>query len=658
MKCGCGHNHIQVYSKEKAIRLDPTKTTTIRARFLAEMNRRFKLLKKQITEAIVDQDCFGLVTSQHSLSLNVEPRQFAFPRNQDKVKSFMAWLKKMEEAGILTVSTKPGRIGQAVEVAWTDMYIDSAYKQGIRNALADMKKGGVDIGIASGELNADPVQIQFNLPVHADRVGLMYTRSFSELKGITDVMDQQISSILSQGLLEGRYPLLIAKQLNDRVGVSLSKARTLARTEVIRAHHLGSIQEYRNAGLLGVTIQSEWSTAGWNVCPKCAPMDGKVFSLDKIEGMIPYHPNCFIDGQIPIYTLDGWKPIREVAVGDMVLTHRGRFRKVIELHRNHTEVGQDIIKLGTRNWWGSWTKISVTSNHPIFTQRGWIEAGKLEPTDELSILSGECKQCGKQIPWAKSFCSSSCASTHTATNQWKSQEHRENIQRKNRASMLHQYESGIRDRFEITKEANKVTRRDVLLGVHPLQDAENHRKSNQRLGELHSSGGTWIEKKLYWALQKFGLSPVIGFSIPIRSRSRRKTYLFPDFAFPDHGVLVEADGIAWHDPEKDAIRDQKLTARGWDVLRFTEKEILTNVLECAWKVRRYILNHSGSYSFLSVPATFLEKYQTKRKQPTYNFSVEEDESYIAHGWIVHNCRCAAKPYIPGISPKREEFKGE
>lgn len=312
--CSCNSTHppgLHVHaSKEKAIRIDPTRTATLRKKMIADVNRRFGAIKKEIYQAIVVQDVFGLKESNHTLKVNVEPKQFAFPRSADKVSAFMAWLKTMEELHILTVIRKPGRLGVAAEGAWTDVYIESAYKQGILRAGQELKKAGLDIPIPAGELGVDTVALSFNMPVHADAVGLLYSRTFSELKGITAAMDQQISSILAQGLLEGRNPLVIARQLNERVDkIGITRARTLARTEIVRAHHLSSIQEYENAGLTGVTIQSEWLTAGWNVCPICAPLNGKVFEIQVIKAMIPRHPNCRC-AAIPY--LPGISPKREV----------------------------------------------------------------------------------------------------------------------------------------------------------------------------------------------------------------------------------------------------------------------------------------------------------------------------------------------------------
>jgi SPP1 gp7 family putative phage head morphogenesis protein len=67
----------------------------------------------------------------------------------------------------------------------------------------------------------------------------------------------------------------------------------LARTEIIRAHHIATIQEYRNWGVEGITVKGEWKTAGDDrVCSKCEQLEGKIFTLDEIEPMIPLHPLC------------------------------------------------------------------------------------------------------------------------------------------------------------------------------------------------------------------------------------------------------------------------------------------------------------------------------------------------------------------------------
>ena len=169
--------------------------------------------------------------------------------------------------------------------------------------------------------------------------------------------------------------------------------------------------EYRNAGLSGVTVMAEWMTAGVGVCPECAALEGKVFSLDTIEGMIPLHPNCFLDPQIPVYTLTGWKPIGSVRIGDYVLTHEGRFRKVYALprsegHKDETEVVRLCL---TKEYC-----ITITANHPILVESEvWKHAGSIEEGDHVSVLTTRCEECGDLIPY---FGGRSCCETVEKTS--------------------------------------------------------------------------------------------------------------------------------------------------------------------------------------------------------------------------------------------------
>jgi SPP1 gp7 family putative phage head morphogenesis protein len=296
------HNDIQV----NATNYDPTHTTQLRNLFARDMKRRFKELIKVVKEAVVTQDCFGLNYIEIKTQQVVPPGKnaFMFMRDPDKVEAFMRWLRQQEERGILTTAQFE-QIGRAVNEAWTNMYIADSYKRGIIRARYELKKFGVPGLDETGGL-----EVSMNTPFHMDRVGLLFTRVFAELTGITAQMDSIISQILSQAMIDGDGIRLIARKLvaaidgtglgtlgiTDKLGRFIPaerRAMMLARTEMIRAFHLAAIQEYRNWAVAGVYVKAEWMTAGDDkVCEKCASMEGKIFTLDEIEPLIPAHPMC------------------------------------------------------------------------------------------------------------------------------------------------------------------------------------------------------------------------------------------------------------------------------------------------------------------------------------------------------------------------------
>lgn len=262
----------------EAQRYDPTMTTTLRRQFEGALAKRFRKLKGAINTLLITDDAFGLRTNR---------TDFRFLRSGDKVAAFQEWLKEQQDAGILELT--PGvPAARAAETSWASVYVRSAYHKGMSRSASQLRKEGVSVA-PSWVVDA------FTRPFHVDRVGLAYTRVFQELEGITAEMDRQISRTLAQGLSQGTGAVQLAKELNDRVDkIGITRARMMARTEVIRAHAEASLNTYEEAGILGVGIEAEWRTAqDDSVCQECDDAaSGGPYNLADARGMIPLHPNC------------------------------------------------------------------------------------------------------------------------------------------------------------------------------------------------------------------------------------------------------------------------------------------------------------------------------------------------------------------------------
>jgi SPP1 gp7 family putative phage head morphogenesis protein len=107
---------------------------------------------------------------------------------------------------------------------------------------------------------------------------------------ITDAKDAWISRVLAQGIAA----IEMARRIVDRVeGIGIARARTLARTEVIGSHAAATLNGFNKAGIEGVNVLAEFATAGDDkVCVRCSALEGKLFSIEEAEGLIPVHPNC------------------------------------------------------------------------------------------------------------------------------------------------------------------------------------------------------------------------------------------------------------------------------------------------------------------------------------------------------------------------------
>lgn len=287
---------------------DPTHTTVLRNLFANDMNRRFSEIAFIIKKTVVDNDCFGLQKGiQTHQTIPAGWQAFNYRLSQEKIAKFMEWLRIQVSAGILDIKEFE-QIGDAVNSAWTNKYVFDSYKRGVIRARYELQKAGFKVPSID---QSGGIEISMALPIHLDRLGLLYTRVYTDLKGITEQMDAYISRILAQGLADGDGPLLLARKMvavidgqglgdlgiTDTLGRFIAakrRAEILARTEIIRAHHLATIQEYRNWAVYNVIVKAEIMTAGDNrVCSICEALEkGGPYSLDKAEKMLPAHPLC------------------------------------------------------------------------------------------------------------------------------------------------------------------------------------------------------------------------------------------------------------------------------------------------------------------------------------------------------------------------------
>lgn len=269
-----------VFKANAVKRTDPTKTIVLRTRFAREMRRRFRELKQAIRKSIVELDGLGLKTNK------IEPGTFKFSTDAGKHAGFMEWLNTAEHDGILQVR-RGTPLASAASNSWMNTYIDTAYKRGVSQAAGNIREAG-------GTVSQRWVDAAFNRPIHADTIGLIYSRTYGELVGITDAMDQRISRTLAEGLADGLGPMEIADNIIENVeGIGEARAEMLARTETIAAHAEATLNSYEEAGIEGVNLDVEFSTSDDDaVCPECDGMAGDVVSVDEARGVIPVHPNC------------------------------------------------------------------------------------------------------------------------------------------------------------------------------------------------------------------------------------------------------------------------------------------------------------------------------------------------------------------------------
>ena len=218
------------------------------------------------------------------------PNQFKFETSDAKLKAFQAWLKKQLGATVH---------GKSAEKLW-EAYTREGFKKGAGRAFDDInaaekgaslgEKGDFDFYAGGKE---QFLRSSFGRPETVEKVKLLASRSFSDLKNMTSDLATKLGRSLADGLVEGKNPRDVANDMFEDLDISYKRAEVIARTEIIRAHAEGQLNAFDEMGVEEIGVMVEWSTAGDDrVCQECQPMEGVILRVAEAHNMIPRHPNC------------------------------------------------------------------------------------------------------------------------------------------------------------------------------------------------------------------------------------------------------------------------------------------------------------------------------------------------------------------------------
>lgn len=263
------------------LKLDPSRTLTLRRRFEADLRRRFVRLRKRLVQLVKIEDAFGLGPRRHNpFALNT---RWQYQSSAEQLTSFQGWLAAQTSAEFSDPQAK----------AQLRVYIEDGFRRGAGRAFDDARpRAHEPLDFYQGT-REEFLRSAFGQRIAADKVRLLAGRTFEDLKGITADMSARMSRVLTDGLVRGASPNDVALDLAAQVGLSEGRARLVAQGEIVRAHAEGQLQALEQLGVEEVGVQAEWSTSKkGNVCPLCADMEGQVFTLEEAHGLIPLHPHC------------------------------------------------------------------------------------------------------------------------------------------------------------------------------------------------------------------------------------------------------------------------------------------------------------------------------------------------------------------------------
>lgn len=102
-----------------------------------------------------------------------------------------------------------------------------------------------------------------------------------------DELRSDLTASMKRALLTHKNPVTETAKLRKKFDVADYQARRILRTESSRVMNAATLDSIKVAGYEKVV----WVTNS-GACARCADHEGRVYTLDEADGMIPYHPNC------------------------------------------------------------------------------------------------------------------------------------------------------------------------------------------------------------------------------------------------------------------------------------------------------------------------------------------------------------------------------
>jgi len=568
-------------------------------------------------------------------------------------------LRKMEEA-----------LGKAVtrELAVESLLLDSDEENAIlRKMIWPLY---LEIGQQAGEsllaeLGADPgIFTLVDTPAMA-----ALKNKLIKVVGINDTVRAQLRDTLIEGMGKMENTADLMDRVKQVYNFAQSRSLTIARTETGQAMGIA-----RDAAMDQMKVEKiQWVTAGdEHVRESHQMLNGMVMERGQVFPNGCLYPcdingppeetiNCFIDHQVPIFTTEGWKPIGKIKPGDMVLTHKNQFRKVTRISTGSTYSGEVVRLTPAGDWLKNKRSVVITPEHRFLMADGsWKQAQHIQPGDRIKIIASFCRYCGEAIPYWRRYCNHSCLSKAITEKQWNDPAHRENISRKTRQQLHRDYEEGIRNRHEITKKARETAFKKYgeggyLATVDRSPEGTFQRRVEEAIIAKWGSRLDMLRKTAFVALGKAGWYGS-RFDKKVRSllEYNGKNYIQQffvgnrrvDFYLPEYKLFLECDPPWYHnDPMRERKRDLEILSQ------YPDHKICHLIFNEAGHQEReetydlLSLNHAGTYQQTEIEVSAVQRWKLRKPRRLYNFAVEDDESYVAKGFISHNCRCVAAPVV-------------
>jgi SPP1 gp7 family putative phage head morphogenesis protein len=414
-----------------------------------------------------------------------------------------------------------------------------------------------------------------------------------------------------------------------------ARIQTIMRTSTFEAINEARMEYFTDPALGGFVEALEYSAIMDDRTTEiCSEMDGKIYPADSEVWQTlapPNHFNALASGTM-ITTDCGHKRIESVRIGDRVLTHRGRFMPVYSIMAKNPD-GNRIRLLHA----DSGRVLAITDEHPVLTASGWKRADDINVGD---VLFEHCQNVSGL---------EDCAIGNP----------------QDFPSLFDQppvsYEVGISAAgvgvvFSVNLKDDEIIRESEVCDVaaNRMLEFKSRARLTQDFGHdpfVHGGGrlpcrasadssrlGYFFAADRVVCDHARGVSSIEGAGLLSESKCPMVGAAGPVYgvACVGNADLVNAaansDTVALAPVAESGLSDSDAALDVAQGLASSPVAICNQILDGGF-VRQV---HNGFSGF--VRAAVVKIAEVDYTHPVWNIAVQDDESYVANGIVVHNCR--------------------
>ena len=392
----------------------------------------------------------------------------------------------------------------------------------------------------------------------------------------------------------------------------------------------------------------------------------------------PGHPKpdvCLRRGTF-VATKRGDVPIEQVVVGDMALTHQGRFKPVTRLYRSSS--GQTgLVRLCCRAGNSRSLEAVMTPNHPVLTPQGWIPAGDLRTgchvvcVDAAEVLP--LQLCGAGVGRKGLTGSGEIASAGAArnTSQGLCDALRSLLRRTPRIDLSGGQRptcspmSGVAMRlpsccrratrgFRLAAASLTATAgiglnaQTSLDGACRSSDWLHHFEEHRRWSNISDCcGSCW--RKIFYRTSDRSMTARHGLFDSRRQNKKHAGKIQSCFAVPQIFFDIQGRQAQPAYPGSSIVQSTCDYKTAW-LSCAALAQIAQGLVQVAWRNIRKIWRWTYENYILFTPKHTTVAFLPATGEEVFNLEVEDDHSYIANGIVVHNCDLLSTQNLHGLGP--------